>query len=62
MILPKIPQMSDEQRYGTLLTSDITIYRKYFEELVTLQGIKAVYWAPRTDKSYNIHGELLSNY
>lgn len=62
MILPKIPQMSDEQRYGTLLTSDMKVFRTYFSELVKLQGIKAVYWAPRTDKNYNIHGELLSNY
>ena len=26
MILPKIPQISDEQRYGTLLTPDLKIY------------------------------------
>ena len=62
MILPKVPQMSDEQRYGTLLTPDLKLYRKYFEEMVKLQGIKTVYWAPRKDKNYNIHGELLTNY
>ena len=37
-------------------------YRKYFEELVRLQGIKVVYYAPRPDKHYTIHGELMSNY
>lgn len=62
MILPKIPQMSDEQRYGTLLTPDIKIYRKFFDELVKLQGIKVVYWAPRKDKHYTLHGEIKSNY
>lgn len=62
MILPKIPQLSDEQRYGKLLTPDMKIYRKYFEELVKLQGIQVVYWAPRKDKHYTIHGELFSNY
>ena len=62
MILPKIPQMSDEQRYGTLLTPDLKIYRTFFDELVKLQGIKVVYWAPRKDKEYTIHGEIKSNY
>ena len=37
-------------------------YRRYFEELVRLQGIKVVYYAPRPDKHYTIHGELMSNY
>lgn len=37
-------------------------YRKFFEELVRLQGIKVVYYAPRPDKHYTIHGELMSNY
>lgn len=62
MVLPKVPQMSDEQRYGTLLTPDMKVFRTYFSELVNLQGIKTVYWAPRKDKNYNIHGELLTNY
>lgn len=62
MILPKIPQLSDEQRYGKLLTPDMKIYRRYFEELVKLQGIQVVYWAPRKDKEYTIHGEVFSNY
>lgn len=62
MVLPKVPQFQDEQKYGTLLTPDMKIYRKYFEEMVKLQGIKTVYWAPRKDKNYNIHGELLTNY
>lgn len=62
MALPKVPQFQDEQKYGTLLTPDIKIYRKFFQELVELQGIKVVYWAPRTDKHYTLHGEIESNY
>ena len=38
------------------------LYRKYFDELVKLQGIKVVYYAPKTDKHYTLHGELFSNY
>lgn len=62
MRLPEIPKMSDEQRYGSLLTPDMKLYRKFFDEMVKLQGIKVIYWAPRKDKNYTIHGELFSNY
>lgn len=54
--------MQEEQKFGTLLTSDMKLYRKYFDELVKLQGIKVVYYAPKTDKHYTLHGELFSNY
>lgn len=55
-------QLTDENRYGKLLTPDMKIHRKYFQEMVKLIGIKVVYYAPRTDKHYTIHGELFSNY
>ena len=29
-------QLTDEQRYGALLTPDIKIFRDYFEEMVNL--------------------------
>ena len=54
--------LNDSQKYGSLLSPDIEMHRKYFNEMVRLIGIQAVYYAPRTDKHYTLHGELLSNY
>lgn len=61
-MIPKVPIIQEEQKFGTLLTSDMKLYRKYFDELTKLQGIKVVYYAPKTDKHYTLHGELFSNY
>ena len=61
-MIPQIVQLPEEEKYGKLLTSDAKIYRDYFEEMVSLLGIKVVYYAPRRDKRYSIHGEILSNY
>ena len=60
--MPTIPNLPETEKFGTLLTPDMKFYRRYFEELVRLQGIKVVYYAPRPDKHYTIHGELMSNY
>lgn len=54
--------MPDSEKFGTLLTPDMKLYRQFFEELVRLQGIKVVYYAPRPDKHYTLHGEIKSNY
>ena len=44
---------------GLLLDKqNITLQRKYFEELVRLKGINLIYRAPRENKSYNGYGEL----
>lgn len=61
-MIPQVPQIPDNERYGKLLTSDVTIYRKYFQEMVNLIGIKSIYYAPRQDKHYTLHGEIKSNY
>lgn len=61
-MIPTIPNLPETEKFGTLLTPDMKFYRRYFEELVRLQGIKVVYYAPRPDKHYTIHGELMSNY
>lgn len=61
-MIPTIPNLPETEKFGTLLTPDMKFYRKFFEELVRLQGIKVVYYAPRPDKHYTIHGELMSNY
>lgn len=60
--MPTIPNMLDSEKFGTLLTPDMKLYRQFFEELVRLQGIKVVYYAPRPDKHYTLHGEIKSNY
>jgi len=49
-------------KYGSLLTSDIKLHRKYFEEMVKLLGIQVIYRAPRKDVHFTLHGELKTNY
>lgn len=51
-----------DNRYGKLLTPDIKIHRKYFEEMTNLLGIQVIYRAPRPDKHYTNYGEIDSNY
>lgn len=61
-MLPKEITLPDNQKFGTLLTPDMKLHRKYFEEMTKLYGINVVYYAPRKDKEYTLHGELFSNY
>lgn len=61
-MLPKDIQIKDEDRYGILLSPDIKLFRNYFDELVRLQGIKVIYYAPRPDKHYTTYAEISSNY
>lgn len=51
-----------DKKYGTLLSPDIKIYRKYFEEMVRLLGIQVVYYAPRLDKHYTLHTEIVTDF
>ena len=51
-----------EQKYGKLLSSDIKLHRKWFDELVKLIGIQVIYRAPRKDKHYTTYGEIDSNF
>lgn len=49
--------------YGLLLNKqDLLLQRAYFNELVTLLGIKVKHRAPRPDKTYTTYGEIDSNY
>lgn len=54
--------MEERKNYGVLLTPDILLHRKYFEEMVKLIGINVIYKAPRKDKHYSDYGEIESNY
>ena len=51
-----------DARYGSLLTSDIKLFRNYFEELVRLLGIQVYYRAPMPGKHYTNYTEIESNY
>lgn len=51
-----------EQKYGKLLTPDIKLHRRYFDELVKLLGIQVIYRAPRKDKHWTQYSEISSNY
>lgn len=55
----EIPQQNN---YGLLLTPDIKLQRKYFAEMVKLQGIIVGVQTPKADKHYSEHGELKTNY
>lgn len=54
--------LKDQDKYGTLLSPDIKIHRKYFEELVRLYGIKVAYFAPRPGKHYTLQAEIKANF
>ena len=44
---------------GLLLNkSNITLHRKYFNQMLKLLGINVLYRAPRENKTYNDYGEL----
>lgn len=52
----------EEQKYGILLNKDITLHRKYFNEMCKLIGIRVVYRAPKPGKTYTTYTEITSNY
>ena len=54
--------MQPDNKYGLLLSPDIKIHRKYFEEMVKLMGIQVVYYAPRPGKRYTTYDEVKDNY
>ena len=49
--------------YGLLLNKqDILLQRSYFNELVTMIGVKVKHRAPRPDKHYTTYAEIQGNY
>lgn len=54
--------MLDNNKYGKLLQPDIKIFRSFFEEMISLIGIKVFYRAPMPDKHYTNYSEIESNY
>lgn len=51
-----------DSRYGRLITPDIKLHRKWFDEMVRLLGIQVVYRAPRKDKHWTSFAEIEANY
>lgn len=52
-----------DSQYGLLLNQeDILLQRNYFEECVTLIGVKVIHRAPRPGKSYTMFSEIDTNY
>lgn len=51
-----------DNRYGRLITPDIKLHRKWFDEMVRLIGIQVVYRATRKDKHWTSFAEIESNY
>lgn len=51
-----------DSNYGMLLTPDIKLHRKWFDEMVKLLGIKVLYRAPRPDKHWSNFTEIEANY
>ena len=49
-------------KYGMLLNPDAKLHRKYFNEMVKLQGIWVIYRSPKKDKHYTTYNEIQSNY
>ena len=60
--MQNIPWLDANDKYGKLLTSDIKIFRKYFDEAVKLLGIQVVYYAPRPGKHYTTYTEIKENF
>ena len=55
--------MAEPQKYGILLNKDAKLHRKYFEELLRLQGILIRIKTPKdSSKTYTLNGELIGNY
>jgi len=53
----------DQFDTGILINkNDIKLHRQWFKELCRMIGINILYKAPRKDKTYDLHGELLSHY
>lgn len=49
--------------YGLLINkNDILLQRSYFNELVSMIGVKVKHRAPRPDKHYTTYSEIKSNY
>jgi hypothetical protein len=48
--------------YGKLLMPDITLQRRYFNEMVMLLGVNVQYQSPIENKQYTLQGELETSY
>ena len=49
---------NNEQKFGVLLTPDMKIHRRYFQEMVKLLGIQVIYYAVNPGQKYTSYAEL----
>lgn len=55
--------MSDTRAdYGILISKDIKLHRAWFKQMTALHGINCKYYAPTSNKSYDLHADLLTGY
>ena len=54
--------ITDRNSYGSLIRPDTKLHRKWFNEMVKLIGVQVLYMEPLKNKTYNLHGELTSDY
>ena len=56
--------MADDRRdYGILLNgNNLKLHRNWFKQLVRLQGIQVIYYAPAIDKSYTQYTEIAGHH
>lgn len=52
----------EENKYGLLLSPDIKLHRRYFEEMTKLLGITVIYRALKPNCSYTTYAEIEANY
>jgi hypothetical protein len=53
---------NSQSNYGLLLNKDIKLHRAYFNQMVKLLGINCEYRAPIAGKTFDIHGDLDTDY
>ena len=54
--------MNIDNKYGLLLSPDIKIQRRYFDEMCRLLGIKVIYRSLKPGKKWTNYGEIDANY
>ena len=54
--------MNLENKYGSLLNSNIKLHRQWFNEMVSLHGINVIYRAVKPGKKWTSYAEIDTNF
>ena len=52
----------EDNKFGLLVGPDIKLHRTYFNEMITLLGIRVLYRAPKPNKHYTTYTEIDTNF